>query len=88
MITWAQNAFEKAYGAIFNTTAAESKTVRHETDERVCDTGAILSDQQEAVGVVDGKMGARDWASLPSLSPLSFSLSLPLSVLVASGHKG
>lgn len=52
---------------------AESKTVGHETDERVFNTGAILSDQQEAVGAADGKMGAGDRAILPSLS-LSLSL--------------
>lgn len=53
--------------------------MRHETDECVCDTGAILSDQQEAVRAADGEMGAGDWASL---------LALSLSLLVASGHKG
>lgn len=66
MITLAQNPFERLMGTIFNTIS--SKTARHETDERVCDTGAILSDQQEAVGAADGKMGAGNWASLPSLS--------------------
>lgn len=42
--------------------------MRHETDECVCDIGAILSDQQEAVGAADGEMGAGDWVSLLSLS--------------------
>lgn len=42
--------------------------MRHETDERVFDSGAILSDPLEAVGAADQTMGAGDWESLLSLS--------------------
>lgn len=61
-------SFPKASGTIFNTTRVEGKTVRHETDERVFDSGAILSDPLEAVGAADRTMGAGDWESLLSLS--------------------
>lgn len=37
------------------------ETVRHEIDECLCDTGAILCDQQEAVGAADREKGAGDW---------------------------
>lgn len=82
MITLAQNV-KKKKGTIFNTTPAESKTVRHEPDERVFDSGAILGDLLGAVGAADRTMEAGDWESLLSNSPPSLSLSL-----VASGHKG
>lgn len=70
----------KPYGMICNTSAAKNKTVRRETYECVCDMAAILSDQQEAVGQMMGR-----WEQGTGLA---FSLSLSLSVLVASGHKG
>lgn len=44
---------ESIYGTIFNTSPA--KTVRHETDERVCDIGAILSDQWRLWGHLMGR---------------------------------
>lgn len=55
----------KAYRTIFN--ASQSKTVLHETNECVCDTAAILSDQQEAAGAADRERGAGDWVSPLSL---------------------
>lgn len=33
----------------------------------VCDTAAILRDQQEAVGAADRELGAGDWARLLSV---------------------
>lgn len=78
MITFIQTLFEKCVWYYSKTSPAIGK--RHETGESVCDTGAILGEQQEAVGEADGKMGAGDW-----VSPLSLS---SLCVLVASGHKG
>ncbi|MED6263554.1 hypothetical protein CHARACLAT_005700 [Characodon lateralis] len=47
----------------------QSVGARHETEKCVCDTGAILSDQQEAVGAADRELGAVDWPSLLSVGP-------------------
>lgn len=86
----------KAYGAIFNTSPVKCKTVRHETDECVCNAGAILSDHQQAAGAADGEMGARDRASLLSLSfsaccpwvgdiiKIAEAISLPLSTVISN----
>lgn len=58
MITYPENPFKKAYGtATVNTSQFKWETVRQEIDECLCDTGAILSDQQEAVGAADREKG-------------------------------
>lgn len=68
MITSAQNPFERLMGQ-YSTDHWLRERERHETDECVCDSGAILSDRQRGAGrgAADGEMGAGDWASLLSL---------------------
>lgn len=61
MITLDQSPFEKLTGQYSTQHVLRVRQWDMKQDECVCDTGAILSDRQEALGgQLMGKMGAGD----------------------------